>query len=147
MVAQIGYLSWALKCHQRVEEYLVDRTGLPDQVKQMASVWSRYVDNLDKGVRSVGLDNLFYNGDDDDSVPARKLNKMIVLIDEAVPDYQARFKNPNSVTTPNPVVIRGRRWPNIVAFARSIGNEAVEEIKSIERDINVSTGGLHTPGV
>ena len=146
-LAQIGYLSWALKCHQRVEEYLVDRTGLPDQVKQMASVWSRYVDNLDKGVRSVGLDNLFYNGDDDDSVPARKLNKMIVLIDEAVPDYQARFKNPNSVTTPNPVVIRGRRWPNIVAFARSIGNEAVEEIKSIERDINVSTGGLHTPGV
>ena len=147
-LTQVGYLSWALKCHQRVGEYLVDyrstpfaheeigKTGLPDHVKEMAFIWSEYIADLDEGVRSVGLDNLFYKDDYGDNVSSEKLNRMIALIDEVVPDYQARFKDPNSVATTNPVVVRGHRWPNIVAFTRSIGNEAVRKIKLIEQDIN-----------
>ncbi|MBI2325792.1 hypothetical protein HYU91_00155 [Candidatus Collierbacteria bacterium] len=148
-LTQVGYLSWALKCHQRVGEYLVDyrsspftpeeigKTNLPDQVKRMAIVWSKYAADLDEGVAFVGLDKLFYRDDYDDNVSSEKLNRMIALIDEIVPDYQARYKNPNLVITLNPVVVRGRRWPNVVAFARSISNEAVRKIKSIEQDINI----------
>lgn len=128
-LTQIGYLSWSLKCHQR-SALTPTKAG-----KQMAAVWRKYVADLNAGTKSVGLTNLFC----DEEVPVSKkmLNRMIALVDEVVPDYRARFKDPNSITTTNPVTVNGRRWPNIVAFARSIGNEAIEEIKSIERDINL----------
>ncbi len=129
-LVQIGYLSWALKCWQCEGELLVT----PQRVKQMASVWSRYIQNLDIGARSVSLDGIF--GQDFDFLPKRKLNKMIALIHEAMPDYRSRFRDPKSTITPNPVTVGIRKWPNIVAFARSIGDEATQQIKLIEHDIN-----------
>lgn len=129
-LTQVGYQSWALKCWQNIGERLGDTA----RVKQMADVWSQYIQNLEIGARSVGLDGIF--GQDHNTLPKRKLNKMIALIHEAMPDYRSRFKDPMSTITPNPVTVGMRKWPNIVAFARSIGDEATQQIKLIEQDIN-----------
>ena len=127
-LTQIGYLSWALKCYQGVGNHL--------GVKQMAAVWREYVADLNAGAKSVGLGGLFSGKGELREISPALLNQMIALVDEAVPNYRARFKDPDSITTANPVTLNGRQWPNVVAFARSIGNEAVKNIKSIERDIN-----------
>lgn len=129
-LTQVGYQSWALKCWQNIGK----RPGDAARVKQMGDVWSQYIQNLEIGARSVGLDGVF--GQDHDTLPKRKLNRMIALIHEAMPDYRSRFKDPMSTITLNPVTVGTHKWPNIVAFARSIGNEAIQQIKLIEHDIN-----------
>lgn len=143
---QAGYLSWALKCYQRIEDSLdyegvglltptkIQQSQVPIRVKQMAQVYFEYITNLDLGARTVGLRGLTHM--ELSQVPARKLNKMISLVQEAVPDYRSRFNDPNSINTQNPVIIGDRHWPNVVAFARSLGNDAVSKIKKIERGVN-----------
>lgn len=99
--------------------------------KKLARVWQDYSLRLHLGFRSVGLDGIWV----DSGIAARRMGIQVL---DVLPDIWSRYsKDPANVET-RPVEAGGRRYANLVHFARSIAwqanGEAVQILKGAEKD-------------
>lgn len=128
---QAGYISWALRNYQ----LSLRQRHPPKRVRQMAAIGHQYINTISAGARAVGLQGLF-NRDDEDYVRPEAINRLVDLVSEVVPDYRARYLDTKNIDSSSPVLIRGKSWPNLVAFARDAGELAVQRVKMVEEEMN-----------